>query len=64
MLTTVFFIATIVMCCKYNNASNDYRNTQRNITSCNGNESVYVSLQRRPESMIHDPERRSIIQRT
>ena len=58
MLTIVFLITTIIMCFKYQNASNDARNAQRNITSCDGSEPVYVSLQRRPEQVI--PERRSI----
>ena len=58
ILTIVFLITTIIMCFKYHNASNDARNTQRNITSCDGSEPVYVSLQRRPEHVI--PERRSI----
>ena len=58
MLCVVFLITTIIMCCKYNNASSDACNTPRNITSCDGSEPVYVSLQRRPEPAI--PERRSI----
>ena len=57
MLTIVFLITTIIMCFKYYNASNEVRNTQRNITSCDGSEPVYVSLQRRPKHVI--PERRS-----
>ena len=58
MLCIVFLITTIIMCCKYNNASSEARSTPRNITSCDGSEPVYVSLQRRPEPVI--PERRSI----
>ena len=58
MLAIVFFIVTIVMCFKYNNASNDVRNAQRNITSCDGSEPVYVSLQRCQEPAI--PERGSL----
>ena len=58
MLCVVFLITTIIMCCKYNNASCEVRNTQRSIASCDGSEPVYVSLQRRPEPAI--PERRSI----
>ena len=58
ILTIVFLITTIIMCFKYNNASSEVRNTPRNITSCDGSEPVYVSLQRRPEPAI--PERRSI----
>ena len=64
MLTIVFLITTIIMCFKYNNASNDSRNVQRNITSNDGSEPVYVSLQRRPElersSLYSAPERRSL----
>ena len=58
MLTIIFLITTIVMCFKYRNASNNARNAQRNITTTDGSEPVYVSLQRRPEPVI--PERRSI----
>ena len=58
LLTIVFLITTIIMCFKYHNVSNEVQNTQRNITSCDAVEPVYVSLQRRPEPAI--PERRSI----
>ena len=60
MLCVVFLITTIIMCCKYNDASSDVRSrsTQRNMTIEDGSEKVYVSLERRPEPAI--PERRSI----
>ena len=58
ILCVVFLITTIIMCCKYNDASSEVRNTQRSIASCDGSEPVYVSLQRRPEPGI--PERKSI----
>ena len=60
MLCVVFLITTIIMCCKYNDASSEVRSrsTQRNMAIGDGSEKVYVSLERRPEPMI--PERRSI----
>ena len=60
ILTIVFLITTIIMCCKYNSTSTEVRNTQKNITSCDGSEPVYVSLQKRPELMIPNTERRFI----
>ena len=64
MLTLVFLITTIIMCFKYYNASNGVTNTQRNITSYDGSEPVYVSLQRRLEpersSLYREPDRSSI----
>ena len=61
MLTIVFIITTIIMCFKYHIASNEVRSTPRNITSCDGSEPVYVSLQRRLEpesqSLYKEPER-------
>ena len=59
MLSIVFLITTIIMCCKYHNISSEVNDVvQRNITTTDGSEPVYVSLQRRPESAI--PERRSV----
>ena len=59
MLCAVFLITTIVMCYKYYNVSSEVRKTQtRNITSFDGSEPVYVSLQGRMEPSI--PERRSV----
>ena len=58
MLSIVFLITTIIMCCKYNNISSEVSDVvQRNITTTDGSEPVYVSLQRRLEPII--PERRS-----
>ena len=55
MLSIVFLIATIIMCCKYHNISSEVRDvTHRNITTTDGSEPVYVSLQRRPEPAIPD----------
>ncbi len=48
MLSVVFLTTTIVWCCKYSKVSAEARN-QRNITSGDGSEPVYVSLQRQPE---------------
>ena len=59
MLSTVFLITTVIMCCKYQNISSEVGDVvQRNITTTNGSEPVYVSLQRRSEPAI--PERRSV----
>ena len=58
MLTIVFLITTIIMCFKYQKASSEVSNAQRNIASCDGSEPVYVSLQGRMEPAI--PERRSM----
>ena len=58
MLAIVFLSTTIIMCFKYHNASNETKNTPRNIASCEGSEPVYVSLRRRPEHL--NSERRSI----
>ena len=58
MLTMVFLITTIVMCFKYQKATNVVSHAQRDITSCDGSEPVYVSLQRRIEPAV--PERRSV----
>ena len=58
MLSIVFLITTIIMCCKYNNIPREVSDVvQRNITTTDGSEPVYVSLQRRMEPII--PERRS-----
>ena len=59
MLCIVFLITTIVMCIKYHNISGKVRETRmKNITSTDGSEPVYVSLQARPELVV--PERRSV----
>ena len=59
MLCIVFLTTTIIWCYKYHNISSEISDTpKRNITTCDGSEPVYVSLQRRPEPVI--PERRSI----
>ena len=58
MLTIVFLITTIIMCFKYQKATNEVSHAQRDITSCDGSEPVYVSLQRRMEPAV--PERRSV----
>ena len=56
ILSIVFLITTIVMCCKYRGISSEVRDTsKRNISITDGSEPVYVSLQRRPEPAI--PER-------
>ena len=63
MLCIVFLITTIVMCIKYHNISGEVRETRmRNITSTDGSEPVYVSLQARPELVV--PEKKICIQRT
>ena len=67
MLCIVFLITTIIMCYKYQSMWIAARDTQRNISSSDGSEPVYVSLQKRVEPATHDigalyrePERRSI----
>ena len=56
MLCVVFLTTTIIWCYKYHNISSEIGETQqRHITSCDGSEPVYVSLQKRQE-----PERRSL----
>ncbi len=49
MLSIVFLTTTIIWCCKYNKISAEANGAQRNITSSDGSEPVYVSLQTRPE---------------
>ena len=66
ILCVVFLTSTIIWCYKYHNISIEITDTQRrrNITSCDGSEPVYVSLQARQEpdrsSLYSAPERRSI----
>ena len=65
LLCVVFMTTTIIWCYKYHNISSEGVDTQRrNITSCDGSEPVYVSLQRRPEperrSLYMEPERNAI----
>ena len=55
ILCVVFLTTTIIWCYKYHNISSEIGETQINITSCDGSEPVYVSLQKRQE-----PERRSL----
>ena len=49
LLTTIFFITTIVMCCKYHNVSSDVRQNQRYVPTppSQVSDPVYVSLSRR-----------------
>lgn len=50
ILCLVFLITTIIMCCKYQNKSDEIRNAERrHVTTCDGSEPVYVSLQARPD---------------
>ena len=65
ILCVVFLTTTIIWCYKYHNISNSIGDTQpRNITSCDGSEPVYVSLQKRQEperrSLYMEPERNTI----
>ena len=66
ILCMVFLTTTIIWCYKYHNISSEITNPQqrRNITSYDGSEPVYVSLQARQEpdrnSLYSAPDRRSI----
>ena len=49
ILMVTFFITTIILCCKYCEASGEVKASKRSVPCGDGSEPVYVSLQRRPE---------------
>ena len=53
ILCLIFLTTTIIYCCKYRRITAVTRNEQRNITSGDGSEPVYVSLQKRPENEMN-----------
>ena len=55
ILMFIFLTTTIIYCCKYQKMSSEVISAQGSFSSCDGNEPVYVSLQRR-----QPPERNSM----